>query len=248
VHRVFISYVQQDSAIAIEVADGLTAGGYQAWYAERDALPGPTFRAQVRDAVRGSKALVLIVSRHALLSDQVGNEIIAGLEHNVTFVPLLSGVDDSAIAASRPAWTTALGSAVSVPIPGAGVTAVLPEILRSLKQHGIAPVSFGRQFAEPPQVHVFSPGQTEHVFALRENGLTLGRDPESDVLLLDDEVSRRHARLDWKRERIDVTDLSSKNGTKIGGTKLTPGEPYLWKPDELLEIGPFQLRLSHSAG
>jgi FHA domain-containing protein/TIR domain-containing protein len=241
-NRVFISCVQQDTAIAGEIADGLAVAGYQAWYSERDALAGPSYQTQVRDAIRGAKAFILLVSKHTLMSNQAGNEITAGLEHNVIFVALLMGVDDAAIHSLRPEWARALGSAVFISMPPDGVPEVLPRILSALTQGSIVGTS-GTQVADPPFVHVLAAGKPEHVFPVRENGLTLGRDTENDVLLLDDGVSRRHARLEWNDDRIDVTDLDSKNGTKVGGTKLTPGQPHAWNPEDMLEIGPFQLRL-----
>jgi hypothetical protein len=242
VNRVFISYEHADSAIAVEIAEGLAAAGYQAWYYERDTLPGLTYLTQVRDAIRGSKAIVLIVSKRTLGSVQVSNEVTAGLEHKLFFVPLLNGIDYAAIQRRRPEWAMALGSAASIPIPAEGVPAVLPRMLRSLKQRGIVG-SAGTQFAEPPQVRVLRAGKPDQVVPLRESGLTLGRDPDVDVVLLDTEVSRRHVRLEWNHGHVDVTDLSSKNGTKVGGVRLAPNQPLSWNPDDLMEIGPFQLRL-----
>src|SRR5438874_1487403 len=137
VNRVFISYEHADSAIAVEIAEGLAAGGYQAWYYERDTLPGLTYLTQIRDAIRGAKAIVLIVSKRTLGSVQVSNEVTAGLEHKLFFVPLLNGIDYTAVQRRRPEWAMALGSAASIAIPAEGVPAVLPRILRSLKLRGI---------------------------------------------------------------------------------------------------------------
>ncbi len=36
---IFISHVEEDQAIAVELAQGLEANGYSTWYFERDGLP-----------------------------------------------------------------------------------------------------------------------------------------------------------------------------------------------------------------
>jgi len=52
---------------------------------------------------------------------------------------------------------------------------------------------------------------------------------------IDRGVSREHAKLHLKDDRLYVTDLGSTNGTFLGGKKLTPNRPeMLRKGDELL--------------
>jgi adenylate cyclase len=53
--------------------------------------------------------------------------------------------------------------------------------------------------------------------------LMVGRDPVSDLPILDPAVSRRHAevRLDERASRVHVTDLGSRNGTWINGSRIT---------------------------
>lgn len=54
---------------------------------------------------------------------------------------------------------------------------------------------------------------------LRE-GLTIGRDPESDLVLPADCVSRQHCRLEQRNGRWCVVDLESKNGTRVGEIEI----------------------------
>lgn len=61
-------------------------------------------------------------------------------------------------------------------------------------------------------------------FTLRGSAtLVVGRDPLSDLPVLDPAVSRRHAevRIDEVAQRLHVTDLGSRNGTWINGTRIT---------------------------
>ena len=55
---------------------------------------------------------------------------------------------------------------------------------------------------------------------LGEGEHLLGRDPGLELRLDADTVSRRHARLEVRAERIVLEDLGSKNGTFVGGERL----------------------------
>jgi pSer/pThr/pTyr-binding forkhead associated (FHA) protein len=61
-------------------------------------------------------------------------------------------------------------------------------------------------------------------FALAGGTLTVGRDPANDVVLRDQTVSRRHARIDARGGGWVVTDLGSTNGTAVGGRTLQPNQ------------------------
>jgi DNA-binding winged helix-turn-helix (wHTH) protein len=53
----------------------------------------------------------------------------------------------------------------------------------------------------------------------------LGRDPSSGILIDDGTVSRRHACIQLDGESAILEDLGSKNGTFIGGARLTAPAP-----------------------
>ena len=58
------------------------------------------------------------------------------------------------------------------------------------------------------------------IFLLETFSLTVGRDPVSDVVLNDPEVSRQHARFTQTNEGYQVQDLGSTNGTFVNGERL----------------------------
>ncbi|MGI8461959.1 MAG: trypsin-like peptidase domain-containing protein [Solirubrobacterales bacterium] len=67
--------------------------------------------------------------------------------------------------------------------------------------------------------------------------LTIGREPGVELELADDEASRRHAAI-TRRESdsaIVIEDLGSRNGTYVGGRKIT--EPTVLSGGETLRIG-----------
>jgi len=74
----------------------------------------------------------------------------------------------------------------------------------------------------------------DRVVTLGEVSLTIGSDPESANLALDDPaVSRVHARLDRFGSTWAVLDLGSRNGTHLNGKRLT-GQRRLRDRDEIL--------------
>lgn len=52
--------------------------------------------------------------------------------------------------------------------------------------------------------------------------VTVGQSAVNEVVLADDSVSRRHARLEYEAGAWHVTDLDSTNGTYLNGTRLEP--------------------------
>ena len=67
--HIFISHVERDAAIMQQIADGLEAAGYSAWYFERDVLPGTSYLIQITQAIEQCDALVMVISPNALGSD-----------------------------------------------------------------------------------------------------------------------------------------------------------------------------------
>lgn len=65
--------------------------------------------------------------------------------------------------------------------------------------------------------------------------LVVGRSSQSDLALLDGEVSRRHARFDSEEGVVYVTDLGSRNGTYLNGERVT--ESIEVRPGDTLQLG-----------
>jgi hypothetical protein len=56
-------------------------------------------------------------------------------------------------------------------------------------------------------------------------------------------VSRYHVRIERKGDSIEVTDLSSNNGTYLNRERLTPNEAYLLRNRAVLQLGKMLLRI-----
>ena len=75
-----------------------------------------------------------------------------------------------------------------------------------------------------------------------DSAVTLGRGPESPVLLDGTGISREHLRLHSEGDGIFITDLSS-NGTWLNTRRLTRGEPNALTPADAIKIPGFEIRI-----
>ena len=57
-------------------------------------------------------------------------------------------------------------------------------------------------------------------FTLTESIITVGRHPESNLVLADPNVSRNHAEIRPNGDRYQVVDLGSTNGTRVNGVRI----------------------------
>ena len=73
-------------------------------------------------------------------------------------------------------------------------------------------------------------------FLLETISLTIGRDPVSDIILNDPEVSRQHARFTQTELGYQVQDLGSTNGTFVNGERLE-SEPVDLQPGTTISMG-----------
>jgi serine/threonine protein kinase len=96
-------------------------------------------------------------------------------------------------------------------------------------------------------VEILLPDHTVRTIPMKPDGLTIGRDPDNDIVLDNVKISRHHARIQFDGADYWASDLNSKNGTFIANQRLIPGEPEQWTPDKGLQIGDFWLRLRQPA-
>ncbi len=134
------------------------------------------------------------------------------------------GVGVDAPALSDPARTTIDQATVPPPPP---VRAVLPAPL-------VAPrVCVYDADRQRIGAHDLAPGAA----------LTVGRAPESDLILDSPRISDHHLTLTWDGTRALIADAGSRNGAWLDGTRFLPGEQRTWHPTQWLYVAPFWLSL-----
>jgi TolB-like protein len=72
---VFVSYASQDAAVANSIVEHLEQHGFRCWLAPRDVKPGAQYADAIVAAINEAKAVVLLLSQHAMVSSHVGREV-----------------------------------------------------------------------------------------------------------------------------------------------------------------------------
>ena len=75
-----------------------------------------------------------------------------------------------------------------------------------------------------------------HIYPIFAEHITIGRDPMSDIIFKDPEVSRRHVQFVRVRDTYQVEDLGSTNGTFVNGERLS-GETTLLSIGHEIALG-----------
>ena len=134
---VFISHDHEDWRTAEKIARGLEKAGYKTWYYERDKIVGLSYLAQTMNAIESSQAVVVLISRRSIESNQVDNEVVRTLEAKKRFIPLLLDMSREEFQKLKPEWRIAMGAIISAQIPKKGVASIIPEIITGLEALGI---------------------------------------------------------------------------------------------------------------
>jgi sigma-B regulation protein RsbU (phosphoserine phosphatase) len=87
-------------------------------------------------------------------------------------------------------------------------------------------------------------GQPVNV-SLTGSAVTIGRDPSLDVVLRDEAVSRRHARIFRVNGVWQLQDTGSTGGTFLNRTKISPDQPVPLSHGDSVRIGPFKIRFAN---
>jgi WD40 repeat protein len=137
--QVFISYAQEDSNTATDIALGLEKARYSSWYYENSSVPGPHYLDQTQEAIEQCQAFLLIISQDSLSSHQVDAEISHAFDVNKPFIPILKNISFDEFQRRRPRWKMALRAAAALTIPANGVSALLSRIIGGLQKLNIEP-------------------------------------------------------------------------------------------------------------
>lgn len=130
----FISYVEEDSELASEVARGLNEAGVTTWRYEADSVSGQNYLLQTRREIETCSAFVVILSRSSIGSEQVDREVVRAHECSRPFMPILSGMTYAEFSRRRPGWQQAMGAATALSVPEDGIDGVLDRLIRGVRE------------------------------------------------------------------------------------------------------------------
>jgi hypothetical protein len=75
------------------------------------------------------------------------------------------------------------------------------------------------------------------IFPLQAKVMAIGRKRTNAIWLKDDQVSRYHAEIRETRDRLEIVDLGSTNGTFVNGVRLTPNQAHPLRAGDEIKIG-----------
>ncbi len=154
-------------------------------------------------------------------------------------------------------WSVPLGLALgylalAVPQPATGAVPVPPGV------RGPVIVSHPAALDDPGRlIEPFGTGQawgylvpTGGLFADRSLALTqqvtiLGREPDCDIVVPDQQASRHHAELRWDHGHIALVDRGSLNGTRLNGQRVWGQVPL--REGDVIQIGAHHYRVDLAA-
>ncbi len=76
-----------------------------------------------------------------------------------------------------------------------------------------------------------------------ERTYVIGRAPDADLVISDNDASRRHVEITRRGDQVCIKDLGSKNGSTLDDARLVAGKETRWPPGLRLAIGTTRLSL-----
>lgn len=80
------------------------------------------------------------------------------------------------------------------------------------------------------------PGQPDRVLVWDTRTLSIGRAKENDIVLAENEISRRHAVFKKEGNRFGVGDYQTGNGTFVNGQRVSGTDLHVLKSGDVIEI------------
>ena len=136
---IFVSHVEEDRQLALEIALRLEKAGFTTWCYEIDNLPGLSYLIQTKHEVEACKALLVIISHASMGSSQITREITRALETNKDFIPVRCGVTHAEYQRRKEEWAEAIGASSSIAASPETIEEVTPRISQGLVRLNIHP-------------------------------------------------------------------------------------------------------------
>jgi peptidoglycan-associated lipoprotein len=138
---IFLSHVEEDWGVALELAEKLMALGYSVWCYENDALPGPSYLLNTQQAIDECPIFLLLISWQSVASHQITKELEHAHEQEKQIIPVLLNISDKDYKRKMPLWAQIVGTNTSIPISAGKVQDVARRIGLGIQQLGFAPES-----------------------------------------------------------------------------------------------------------
>ena len=131
--EIFISYVEEDSAIACRLAKELRAQQQTTWLYEEDGFPGVSYLTQVFRAINACKAVVLVASGRSIRARQVIKEVEAAHERDKKLIAVRVGMTQEQLMEADEIVLMALGTSVTLPLDDSNVASTAKRIAGAMQ-------------------------------------------------------------------------------------------------------------------
>lgn len=246
--HVFISYSRRDAEFAEMLRERLQAANFEVWM--DSILPaGFDWRQEIDQAIRGSFVMLVIVSPDSKASEYVTYEWAFGLGIGLKVIPLMlvptplhprlesvQHIDFTNPDLHEQAWQRLIDGLHHISKDSKKVTGPAGAVKEAMKAEML-----GTTRMDAPGVWLMMQrgAQKGQEWNLNKDTITVGRDIANDIMLNDQQVSRRHARFSRNPQggptSFIIEDLASSNGTFVNKERLT--EPRVLKHGDVIEFG-----------
>lgn len=236
--HIFISYSRNDTNFADLLLKRLQEAGFEVWM--DSILPvGTDWRQEIDQAIRQAFVLLVVVSPHAKASEYVTYEWAYALGSGIRVIPVVvepttlhprlesvQHIDFSDPARENMSWHRLIDGLEMIQreLEGGAGFATEPERVGALGTVQIDAPGVWLSVRQGPQQ-----GQE---WNLNQDLITLGREITNDIVINDQQISRRHVQFVQGQDSLTfiLKDLGSSNGTFVNEEKLE-GERRLFHGD-----------------
>lgn len=134
---IFISHVEEDEADARALAGALREQGYSVWIYEEHQAGGVDYTKQTARALKECRAVLVLISRATLESQDVESEIHIAYRKKKKLMPVLKGMTYKELGDEKEDWEYRFGAAIAVEVPQGGVARVIERVVAGLQEMGI---------------------------------------------------------------------------------------------------------------
>lgn len=240
--HIFVSYARRDTEFVQRMNEKLREADFEIW-TDSALAPGTDWRLEIDEAIRNAFALIVVVTPESKTSEYVTYEWAFALGIGIRVIPLavkptrlhprlefLQHVDFINFEGEDFPWERLIDGLQRL----RDESGTIPTRLTQLPELGTT-----RMDAPGMWLQVLRGPQPEQMWNLNQNVVTIGREITNDIVINDQQVSRRHARFIRKAQgnfvSFTLEDLRSSNGTFINDTKLEAPTPL--NDGDIIQLG-----------
>jgi GAF domain-containing protein len=94
-----------------------------------------------------------------------------------------------------------------------------------------------------PLLYILSGPSAGDTYEVKDGATLVGRGPDNDLQIIEQSVSRKHARILFSGERVFIEDLGSQNGTQLNGHPVSSYYQVEVKEGDFISLGSVLLSL-----